>query len=44
MCMGYLLLRFPLIVLIEQDKEECYVIANNYNFDVYNSFLIRTTY
>lgn len=44
MCIDYLLLCFPLIVLmLPQDAEECCVIANNFNFDVYNSFLIRTT-
>lgn len=30
--------------MLAEDAEECYVIANNFNFDAYNSFLIRTTY
>jgi len=29
--------------MLAQDVKECCVIANNSNFDVYNSFLIRTT-
>lgn len=42
--MGYLLLCSPLIMLmLAQDAEERCDIANNFNFDVYNSFLIRTT-
>lgn len=41
---GFLLLCFPVIVLmLAENAEECCVIANNFNFDVCNSFLIRTT-
>lgn len=31
------------MLMLAQDAEECCDIANNFNFEVYNSFLIRTT-